>query len=1292
MGERIRKSGIDIIDDVPWGTHFCQFYQTKEDLIDILVPYFKAGLKNNEFCIWITSQPLDREEAKKALREAVPDFDYYLEKGQIEIIHYADWYLKSGVFDSQRVLNGWAEKLNQALADGYDGLRLSENTFWMEKTDWDNFVDYEKKADAVISNYHMIALCTYSLDAHDVTEAIDIVANHQFTLVKKEGKWERIENSGRKNINNRKRAEETLRQSEQRTRLKLKSILSPARKTANLEFSDIIDAQAIQSLMDDFYKLAHIPIGIIDIKGNVLVGVGWQDICTKFHRVHPEACKHCVESDTKLSTGVLPGEFKMYRCKNNMWDIVTPIIVGGQHLGNIFLGQFFFEEEPLDYELFRSQAGKYGFNEEEYIAALEKVPRLSRKAADTIMSFFMKLANMLSQLSYSNIKFAQSLAERDALVDALRESKEKYRNLVETANEGIWIIDNEDKTIYVNKKMTEMLGYGQEEMIGRSGWDFTDEEDKAVSRLNMEKRQQGIDESHEFKFRRKDGSPLWTLVNTKSFFDKDGKFTGSMGMLTDITKRKEVEEALIKRENEFRTLAENSPDVIARFDRQNRHIYANPAVVECYGRSPEELIGKTHSELGMDPEQVKFWEEHHQKVFATGKTETMEFQYLSPQGKKYYFNTRIVPEFVGGEVTSVLAISRDITDIKEAEARLKETLDNLEKLVEERTSQLEETYNSLKESEKRLAEAQRMAHIGNWEWDIATGETHWSQEMCRIFGCNPQEIVPAYNELLNYVHPGDRDYVANAVKKGLKGEQIVIDFRVILADGEERTIHIQTETIFDEMNIPVRVKGTVQDITEFRKAEEKIQSLANIVESSNDAIITESLDGIITSWNRGAEQVYGYSAEEILGKPISILEPGILVEETKKLAELVKQGEKVQQYETLRLRKDGTKINVSMTLSPVFDIDGKLTAISVIYRDITKRKEAEEKLLESEEKYRNIVETANEGIYIIDDEGIITYVNKKMTDMLGYNPEEGIGRSIWDFISEEDKNIVKQNMEKRRQGINESYELKLICKDGSFLWALVNAKSLFDKDGKFMGTMSMLTDITERKKTEKAMANLEIARKKEIHHRIKNNLQVISSLLDLQAEKFNNRECVKDSEILTAFRESQDRVISMALIHEELYKGEGTDTLDFSTYLRKLAENLFQTYRYSDKNIHLSMDLEENALFNMDTAVPLGIIVNELVSNSLKHAFPGRNRGEIRIKLRREENGEHKKEGNKSTSFTLTVSDNGVGIPEKPDLENPDSLGIQLITTLVDQLDGKLQLKRNNGTEFAIRFTVTEKQ
>ena len=236
-------------------------------------------------------------------------------------------------------------------------------------------------------------------------------------------------------------AEEALRESEQRVRVKLESILSPEGDIGYLELADIIDARAIQSLMDDFYKLAHIPMAIIDLKGRVLVGEGWQDICTKFHRVNPETCAHCVESDTVLSAGIPQGESKLYKCKNNMWDIATPIMVAGQHVGNVFSGQFFFEGELPDYELFRKQARQYGFDEEEYIAALEAVPRLSRKFVETAMAFFAKLAHMLSQLSYSNIKLARSLAQRDALMEALHESEERFRAMFENALDAILVAD-----------------------------------------------------------------------------------------------------------------------------------------------------------------------------------------------------------------------------------------------------------------------------------------------------------------------------------------------------------------------------------------------------------------------------------------------------------------------------------------------------------------------------------------------------------------------------------------------------------------------------------------------------------------------------------------------------------------------------------------------------------------------------------------------------------------------------------------------------------------------------------
>jgi len=195
MEDELRNSGIDVIGSVPWGTHFCQFYKTKKDLIDILVPFFKAGLEDNEFCMWVTSEPLMVAEAEETMRKAVNDFDEYLRRGQIEIIPYNEWYLLGGTFDDDRVLEGWIDKLEQALARGYSGLRLTGNTFWLERNQWQAFTEYEAKINDVIGKYRMLAICTYCLDKCDGIAVIDVVKNHQFALAKQEDRWDIIESS-----------------------------------------------------------------------------------------------------------------------------------------------------------------------------------------------------------------------------------------------------------------------------------------------------------------------------------------------------------------------------------------------------------------------------------------------------------------------------------------------------------------------------------------------------------------------------------------------------------------------------------------------------------------------------------------------------------------------------------------------------------------------------------------------------------------------------------------------------------------------------------------------------------------------------------------------------------------------------------------------------------------------------------------------------------------------------------------------------------------------------------------
>ncbi|MCC2670320.1 MAG: hypothetical protein K0Q72_2791 [Armatimonadetes bacterium] len=189
------ESGIAAVGPLLWGTHFCQFYKTREDLVETLVPYIATGLRNNEACLWVTSQPLVAEEAKAALSQVVPDYEQYLEAGQIEIMDFEDWYIALGDVDADHVLAAWIERQQQALNRGYQGLRLTGNTFWLERSGWNDFMEYERKVNENFGKFRILGLCTYSLDRCGAEEVIDVVRNHEFAVALRQGEWEVVESA-----------------------------------------------------------------------------------------------------------------------------------------------------------------------------------------------------------------------------------------------------------------------------------------------------------------------------------------------------------------------------------------------------------------------------------------------------------------------------------------------------------------------------------------------------------------------------------------------------------------------------------------------------------------------------------------------------------------------------------------------------------------------------------------------------------------------------------------------------------------------------------------------------------------------------------------------------------------------------------------------------------------------------------------------------------------------------------------------------------------------------------------
>jgi PAS domain S-box-containing protein len=339
----------------------------------------------------------------------------------------------------------------------------------------------------------------------------------------------------------------------------------------------------------------------------------------------------------------------------------------------------------------------------------------------------------------------------------------------------------------------------------------------------------------------------------------------------------------------------------------------------------------------------------------------------------------------------------------------------------------------------------------------------------------------------------------------------------------------------------------------------------------------------------------------------------------------------------------------------------------------TERKRAEEALRESEEDLRAIFNGVGDGIALIDMTGKVIKVNKRIMAIGGYTEDEIIGKRIALFKMFPPPSLAKMlsNFAKLIAGQQcPPFDVEVYTEAGEKLDVELRG-SLLRKKGKVVGIVGVMRDITERKQAEeqiKASLKEKEVLLKEIHHRVKNNLQVISSLLYLQSKN------IKDKQTIKMFRDSESRVRSMSLVHERLYQSQDLARVDFAEYMRSLANHLFRSYGINTNVIQLKIN-SDDVFLGVDTAIPCGLIINELVSNSLKHAFPDGREGEVRIELRADDG-----------QFMLMVSDNGVGFPQDLDFRDTGSLGLQLVNTLVEQIEGTIELDRSDGTAFRIAF------
>ncbi|HBB35335.1 MAG TPA: hypothetical protein DDZ80_00450 [Cyanobacteria bacterium UBA8803] len=865
---------------------------------------------------------------------------------------------------------------------------------------------------------------------------------------------------------------------------------------------------------------------------------------------------------------------------------------------------------------------------------------------------------------------------------------------------------------------------------------------------------------------------------------------------------------------QLQAIADNATDFIVRFDRQLRHLFVNRALTVAAGIPLDYYLGKTNEELGMPLELCHYWNCHLQDVFETAQPKTIEFEFETVNGR-HWFQSKIVPEInLAGDVETLLAITRDIAEQKQAATELaqlaireraacleaqaaRQSMVNIlermndgfvaldsewrytyvnkkagqllnrepEELIgkniwaefpegvgqkfyhayhqamkEQAFIQLEEYYlpwecwfenriypteeglaiffqditerkrteAALQASQERYDLAVRGSGDGLWDWHILTNETYLSPSWKQILGYEDGELETDSQVFLSRLHPDDYEWVQKAIADHLQQRTpFNIEFRLRNSTGGYTWVNSRGQAIWDEAGNPTRMAGSITDISDRKATEAALQQ-----SEQQFRLLAETIDEVFFIYpidysqllyvSPAYEQIWGRSCSTLYEDPNSWLET-VHLDDRELVHEALQQqhqGEGFNQEYRI-IRSDGAIRWIFARTFILFNSEGQADRLVGVAKDITEGKQAELALqqLNQELEYRvqertgelersqrfiqHMADASPNILYIYDlIENRNIYTNRNIATILGYTPAEiqAMGAMLLPMLMHPD------DLPKHLDGLHRIHtvadgdilelEYRLRHANGEWRW-IYSRYTIFTRtpDGAVQQIIGTAQDISDRKRTEEqlktSLAEKEVLLR-EIHHRVKNNLNVIHSLLNMQART------IPDEALKNVLFDSQRRLQTMALIHEQLYQSKSLAKIDFAEYLHRLVRNLFAAANLNHQAIQVEIKAEPLAL-NLEAAIPIALIINELLTNSFKHAFPAGHSGIISVKFDRDDD----------KTLHLSISDNGVGLPPNLDLHKTSSLGMRLVHILVQQLRATLTVTNNNGTSFHLTFSQT---
>ena len=663
---------------------------------------------------------------------------------------------------------------------------------------------------------------------------------------------------------------------------------------------------------------------------------------------------------------------------------------------------------------------------------------------------------------------ARDITERRKAEEALRESEERYRLLAENASDIIWTTDLSFRYTYVSPAVTRMRGYSVEEVVaGTLKETLTPASLEVAQKVlaeemtleKMEDKDLHRSRTVEVELNCKDGSTVWAEIIVTFLRNPDGQAVGLLGVSRDISGRKQIEDALEAKTDEYVAVTNLTRDIIGKVDEDGRWTFVNDAACRFFGKPREELLG-ADSRASIHPEDRELTVQAVRKAAATGEPiEGFVNRQFTPMG------TRVVEwnasPFLDeeGRYAGIQMTGRDITERR----------------------QMDET---LRESEERFRSLSASAPIGIFLTDPQGKCIYANPRLQAIAGLTLEESLG--HGWTRVIHPDDRQAVLNELSnRGRRGREFSREFRIVTTAGELHWIHVHSSPLPSPQGARTGSVGTVEDISERKQVEEGLreseEKYRRLVQDSTDGIaIVQGME--VQFANRALLKMYGGDSEgDMLGRPftdsVSPEYRGLMAER----ACARQRGQDVPaHYEFKALRKDGTDFDAEMSVS-VITYQGK-PAVQGIIRDITERKKAEQALRESEERYRLLAENTSDLIWTMDMGLRYTYMSPAITRMRGYSVEEIVGRSIAETMTPASLEVARkalaeemalERMEDKDLHRSRKIEFEMVCKDGSTIWTEMNTTFLRDSDGKAVGILGVTRNISERKQIEEALRESE---------------------------------------------------------------------------------------------------------------------------------------------------------------------------------------------------------------------------